>query len=73
MSKSDEFSHGTEHRFGVKRDFAGWYTSCCGMTIQRHHEGGWNMTWPGEYTPDHTARTLQEAKAGAEIHHGSAK
>jgi len=72
MSKNDEFSHGTEHKFGVKRDFPGSYTSCCGMSIESHPtDKGWLLTWPGEYRPDHDTRTLQEAKAAAEQHHGS--
>lgn len=75
MSKNDEFSHGTEHKFGVKRDFPGWYTSCCGMTIQTHHtdKQRWNITWPGEMRPDHDTRTLREAKSVAEQHHRGTK
>lgn len=71
MSRSQEFSHGTEHKFGVKREFPGSYKSCCGMTIESHHEGGWNITWPGEYRPDEWTHTLRDAKWMAEHHHGT--
>ena len=70
MSKNDEFSHGTGHKFGVKREFPGWYTSCCGMTIQSHPKKGWNITWPGQYSPDEFTQDLHSAKAIAEQHHG---
>ena len=70
MSKNDEFSHGTEHKFGVKRDFPGSYTSCCGMEIAKSALGGWNVTWPGQYSPDERTNTIQDAKSMAEQHHG---
>lgn len=73
MSKNDEFSHGTEHKFGVKRDFPGSYTSCCGMDIAKHPDGGWNITWPGAFSPDEFTNNLQDAKSIAEQHHGEPK
>ena len=70
MSRNNEFSHGTEHKFGVIREQSGYYKSCCGMEITSHHTGRrWNLTWPGEYRPDHDTRTLQEAKSVAKQHH----
>ena len=73
MSKNQEFSHGTEHRFGVTKEFAGSYTSCCGMQIERNHPDGWNITWPGQSRPDEWTHTLRDAKYVAEQHHGSDK
>ena len=70
MSKNDEFSHGTEHKFGVTRESPGSYTSCCGMEIASHPDKGWNVTWPGERSPDEWTHTLQDAKSMAKQHHG---
>jgi hypothetical protein len=70
MSNNDEFSHGTGHKFGVTREFPGSYKSCCGMQIESHPTGGWNVTWPGERSPDEWSNTLRGAKSMAEHHHG---
>jgi len=69
MSKSDEFSHGTDHRFGVTKEYPGSYKSCCGMGIDKSGLGGWNVTMPGESQPDEWTNTLRDAKWMAESHH----
>jgi hypothetical protein len=70
VSKNDEFSHGTEHKFGVTREQPGYYKSCCGMSIEKSALGGWNVIWPGQYSPDERTNTIQDAKYIAEQHHG---
>jgi hypothetical protein len=40
------------------------------MTIQSHPKKGWNITWPGQYSPDEFTQDLHSAKAIAEQHHG---
>jgi len=72
MSKNDEFSHGTGHRFSVKREFPGSYRSCCGMGIDKSALGGWVLTMPGKSQPDESVNTLKDAKWLAEQHHGEA-
>ena len=69
---SQQFDKDSGHRFKVKKEFAGSYTSCCGMQIESHPQGGWNVTWPGVSTPDEWTSNLKDAKSIAEHHHGEA-
>jgi hypothetical protein len=76
MSKSQEFEHGTGHKFSVKRLQAGEYKSCCGHKIESRQETPgygsgtvWNITHPGQRTPDDVVYTLKDAKESiAQIH-----
>jgi hypothetical protein len=40
------------------------------MQVESHPQGGWNVTWPGAFSPDEWTHTLRDAKSMAEQHHG---
>ena len=68
MTKSEEFDHGSGHKFSVKKNSAGSYTGCCGLQVEVASTPTgrvWFSSHPtGLYYP-----TLRAAKEHMQKHH----
>ena len=71
MSRAEEFDHGSDHKFSVKKNSAGDYTSCCGLNVTGPYNAkGWSgKIWYSESPRGYYYPSLTAAKEHMKRHH----